>query len=205
MTKENFTWIEFILDRSGSMAGGDKIVEATGAINQMLEEHKNLSGDCSVGITIFNGHVEEIYSGPISTAPLITREVYYPRGMTALLDAIGISIDKLGKKLNEMEEEARPSRVIVAIITDGLENVSRNYSVRQIKSMIDLQSKTYSWEFVFMAADINSVREARDLGIQDNSIYNYRGSMVGATASLSNSLRSYRISGTKPNFNGDKQ
>jgi uncharacterized protein YegL len=86
-------------------------------------------------------------------APITDRE-YIPRGNTALLDAVGKTINTLGEKLAKMDEAARPGKVIVLIITDGQENASREFNQTRVKEMIERQQNVYKWEFIFFGANI---------------------------------------------------
>ncbi|MCL2471991.1 MAG: hypothetical protein FWF25_09705 [Propionibacteriaceae bacterium] len=67
-----------------------------------------------------------------------------PRGSTALLDAVGRSITAFGERLAALPEDDRPSRVIFAIMTDGMENASKEFTHAAIKEMITRQEKTYN-------------------------------------------------------------
>ena len=85
---------------------------------------------------------------------------------TALLDAIGLTIDRVGKRLAQTPEEARPGKVITAITTDGYENASSHYSKSQIREMIRRQTDVYKWQFMFLGANMDAVSEADSLGIR---------------------------------------
>ena len=69
----------------------------------------------------------------------ITSKEYYVCGSTALLDAIGITINKVGKTLADIKEEERPGKVMFVIITDGMENSSTEFTYDKIKEMIEHQ------------------------------------------------------------------
>lgn len=106
-------------------------------------------------------HVESKTSDPLYQ--------YTPGGGTAMNDAIGTAINKIGKWLSEMPEEERPSKNLIVIMTDGEENSSREYSLSQIKDMIQHQTEKYNWSFVYMGMDITSIDAAENLGITSRS------------------------------------
>ncbi len=95
----------------------------------------------------------------------LDNHTYQPQGTTALLDAVGRTIDDVGKRLHNTPGEERPSKVIVAILTDGLENASKDYSRGRVSEMIKHQQEKYSWEFIFLAANQDAIASAREISI----------------------------------------
>ena len=119
--------VVFILDKSGSMNGLEK--DTIGGYNKLLEEQKLLPGDVTVSTVLFNDAIEVIHDRvSIKEVNAITENEYYVGGVTALYDAVGQSIDHIGKQLFETDENSRPSKVMIVIVTDGMENASREYS-----------------------------------------------------------------------------
>ena len=92
--KKNLTEMVFILDRSGSMAGleGDTI----GGFNAMIEKQKSEPGEALVSTVLFDHESEVIHDRvDIQRIEPMTRNEYYVRGCTALLDAVGGAINDL--------------------------------------------------------------------------------------------------------------
>ncbi len=85
--------------------------------------------------------------------------------MTALLDAIGRLITDAGASLAALPEDERPGTVIVGIMTDGLENASKEWTHPAIKALIEQQTKTYSWEFLYLGADQDAIEVGTALGV----------------------------------------
>ncbi len=110
---------------------------------------------------------------PIAEAKPLTRETFQPRGNTALLDAIGRTIDELGAKLAAMPENERPQKVIIAILTDGHENSSRRYSLSEVHEKIRHQTEVYQWEFLYLAANQDAIAAAAAMGIESNKVSNF--------------------------------
>lgn len=196
MTKENLTSINVIVDGSGSMAG--LTTDTIGSFNQFLTEQKLVPGEAIFTLCIFNTHYNLVHDFvTLASVPDLDVHTYRPYGGTALLDAMGTTMDSVGQKLAAMQEEDRPSKVIVLIITDGQENSSRNFTKEQIKSMVERQRDTYKWEFVFMGANIDSITEGQALGISMSNSMNYDSTSVGTKSlykSVSDNLRTYRSS-----------
>ena len=131
----DLTYIAFILDRSGSMQRMAE--EAIGGFNAFLKEQQKEEGKARLSLVLFDHEYTPIVeNSPIDQVDPIDEETYEPRGMTALLDAMGRTIDDLGKQLAAMPEEERPGTVIVVTLTDGLENASKDYTREKVAERI---------------------------------------------------------------------
>lgn len=178
MPKENLTEIICIIDRSGSM--GSIKSDAIGGFNSFIEEQKKVSGEANVTLTLFNHNYVISYSGkPLSEVEHLNENTYVPSGTTALLDAVGRTIDDTGHRLSNTHEEERPAKVIVTILTDGLENASKDYTRRQVFDKIKHQREVYKWEFVFLAANQDAFAEASKIGIEPNMTVNFKATGEG--------------------------
>lgn len=156
----------FLIDRSGSMYGSED--DTIGGFNSFVEKEKANDADTRVTAILFDHEYEVLYKRkPIHQVEKLTRNEYYVRGSTALLDAIGRTITTLDKEIG--------NKVLFVIMTDGMENSSVEFSKSQISAMI----KNHSWEFLFIGADIDSYSEARSIGIKKSRVVNYRKSAVG--------------------------
>jgi hypothetical protein len=132
----------------------------------------------------------------------ITRKEYFTMGSTALLDAVGKTINSIGAKLSAMREEDRPSKVIVLIITDGEENSSVEFSKEQIKQMVETQQNVYNWKFLFFGANIDSFAAASSIGIPSKFTVNYSATGAGLDSTydaMTKAATSYRSTGSIDN------
>lgn len=162
--KDHLTEIVFILDRSGSMM--NLTADTIGGYNSMIEKQKQEPGEAKITTVLFDDNYDVLYDAvDIQNVEPMTNAQYYARGCTALLDAIGKTINSVGARLNNTPEEERPSKVIVVITTDGYENSSHEFTRSKIKEMIEHQTTKYSWQFMFLGADIDAVVEAESIGI----------------------------------------
>src|SRR6476620_7328202 len=124
---KNETDVTVILDRSGSMEAIAS--DVIGGFNQFLAEQQRHPGDCRLTLVQFDDRYEVLYlARPIADAARLTADTFEPRGSTALLDAIGRTIDATGARLAALPEAERPNRVLLAIVTDGQENASVHYT-----------------------------------------------------------------------------
>lgn len=168
--KKGLTELVFILDRSGSMRGLES--DTIGGFNAMLEKQKKQEGDAYITTVLFDDKYELIHDRfPVNRVRELTSKDYYVRGCTALLDAMGRTIHQMALIQKHLPEEERAEKVIFVITTDGLENASREYSRSQIKQMIEHEKEKYGWEFLFLGANMDAIKEADSLGISaDRSV-----------------------------------
>ena len=176
--KKGLTELVFILDRSGSMGGLES--DTIGGFNSMIARQRETEGEVNVTTVLFDDRYEVIHSRfPLEAVKPMTEEDYYVRGCTALLDAIGRTIDDMGNILKHLPEEMRAEKVIFVITTDGLENASRRYRADQIRKMIEHQKEKYGWEFLFLGANMDAVSEARRFGIHESRSVRYENDSEG--------------------------
>ena len=176
--KKNLTEMVFILDRSGSMAGLE--ADTIGGFNAMLEKQKAEPGEAIVSTVLFDNRSEVLHDRlPLDRVPAMTREDYWVRGCTALLDAVGGAIRHIGNVHKYAREEDRPERTLFIITTDGMENASRRYDYREVKAMIEQMREKYGWEFLFLGANIDAAREAARFGIRPDRAANYHADHRG--------------------------
>ena len=180
--KNNITELVFILDRSGSMAGFE--ADTIGGFNATIEKQKKQDGKVYVSTVLFDNESKVIHDRvDISEIKPMTCEEYQVGGCTALLDAIGGAIHHIGNVHKYARPEDVPEHTIFIITTDGMENASYRYSSREIKEKIQRQTEKYSWEFIFLAANIDAVETAERIGIRRERAANYRQTKKGVEKS----------------------
>ena len=180
-TNAHYSEIAFVLDRSGSMKSCQQA--AIEGFNQFLADQQKTDGFAKLTLVLF----DDEYLVPISSIPVeevvsLTDDTYQPQGCTALLDAIGQTIDNLGQRLAELAEKDRPGQVIVAILTDGLENASQRFTWKEIAGKIKHQTDTYKWIFLFLGANQDAIATAANLSIAANNAANYVADAAGSKA-----------------------
>lgn len=176
--KKNLTELVFILDRSGSMGGLES--DTIGGFNGMITKQKKQEGEANVTTVLFDDQFEVIHDRfPIDVIKPLTAQEYYVRGCTALLDAIGKTVDKIKYIQKYLPEEMKAEKVIFVIITDGLENASKEYSYDKIRRVIERQKEKYGWEFLFLGANMDAVSEASKLGIAANRSVTFQNDSEG--------------------------
>jgi hypothetical protein len=111
-------------------------------------------------------------------SPITDRE-YFVRGKTALLDAVGKTINKIANVQRHTAEAQRAGHVMFVITTDGMENASREYSFDKVRSMVEHQKSKYDWEFIFLGANIDAVAAAERFGISEDRAANYHADSEG--------------------------
>lgn len=160
--QKDLTEIVVVLDRSGSMASCK--TDAEGGLNTFIDQQKTAPGRANFTLIQFDDKYEVVCSGvDIRTVNHFT---LVPRGWTALRDAVGKAITETGERLSKLPESERPGLVVVVIVTDGAENASTEYTQQQIHDMIKHQQEVYSWQFTFLAANIDAFAAGGDLGVK---------------------------------------
>lgn len=178
----NYCDITLLLDKSGSMY--PLRMDTIAGINKFLAKQREVSGKCLVSLIQFNHGYHPVYLyKDVHTTTNLTNYDYLPEGLTALLDAVGRSITEAGARFAAMPEEQRPGKVIMVIITDGLENASNDWTIKEVKEAIERQTTVYKWEFVFLGSNIDAFKEADKLGIQGTHTM-----QMYATAASTNSM-----------------
>ena len=179
--KTNKSEIIVVRDRSGSMSYIKSDME--GALKELIKEQSRLDGECLFSLFDFDDRFDTVYDAvdinKIKHVELI------PRGMTALLDAVGKTINSVGERLAKTKEEDRPKVVIVAVITDGQENSSKEFSREKIQSLIKEQEEKYNWKFMFLGANIDAVAVGQSFGFAPTSSMTYNASPLGTTGMMS--------------------
>ena len=167
MSNLNKNWINlvFVIDKSGSMYSSKEDVVG-GFDKTIAEQKKDKDGKVTVSLFTFNEKVREEYLGIDIND--IAKFHYSPDGMTAMNDGIGTAIDKVGEWLYEKDKngEELPGKTLVVVMTDGMENASKEYTLKQVQDKIKEQTEKYSWEFIYMGTDITTSKAADDLGFK---------------------------------------
>lgn len=195
--KHNKCELVFILDRSGSMSGLES--DTIGGYNSMLKKQQEVKGDVTVTTILFDDKYEILHDRlPLENIKPITESEYYVRGTTALLDAMGKTINRIKNVKKHLKKSAKVDKVLFVIITDGLENASKEYSNYIIKNMVTNAKDNHNWEFIFLGANIDAISTAQNYGISPKNAANYRADATGteityaAVANAVSQIRSKR-------------
>lgn len=190
----------FILDKSGSMSGLEN--DTIGGFNSMLEKQKAVDGECRITTVLFDNSYTLLHDRiDIHAVSPMTNTEYFVGGSTALLDAIGLTINKLVSVQRNTAEDYRADKVMFVIITDGEENSSREYSADKVRSMIEHEKEKYGWEFIFLGANIDAVQTAQRFGIDADRAVDYipdaKGTQLNFEA-MAETVACYRMTGAVP-------
>ena len=190
----NSTELVFILDRSGSMGGLES--DTIGGFNAMLQKQQAEHGECRVTTALFDNEYEILHDRiDIKAVSPITEREYYVRGQTALLDAVGRTINKIGGVQKNTADEYRAEKVLFVITTDGMENASREFTYEKVKSLVENQKSKYGWEFIFLGANIDAVDVADRFGVARDRAQRFHNDSEGVALNysvLSETVSHYR-------------
>ena len=165
----DLTEIVLVVDRSGSMASCR--AEAQAGIDHFIRSQKEQPGQARLTLCAFDDRYEFPYQGTLIHE--VTGFTLQPRGSTALLDAVGKSINETGQRLAAMPEHERPGLVVFMIVTDGQENASHEFTKAQIRQMIEHQQQAYKWQFSYVGANHDAFADAVSMGVPTAHVASY--------------------------------
>lgn len=164
-----------VLDKSGSMSGLES--DTIGGFNAMIEKEKQLGTKVNVTTVLFSDEIDTIHNREdIGDIEPLTDEEYSVGGMTALLDAVGSTILKVS---HTKEVAEKGTKVVFVIITDGMENASREFSQNDVKKMISDKQEKAGWDFIYLGANIDAAKEASNIGVHESNAVTYRNTESG--------------------------
>jgi Mg-chelatase subunit ChlD len=186
------TEIVMVIDRSGSMAHLTE--ETVEGFNNFVDEQKKLPGNAHITVVLFNTEHETWPTTDIKRCPKMTAKKYSASGGTALLDALGNAILNVSNRLDSNVQQ----KVIVVVMTDGEENSSTEYSINQIRDMVNEKTRVNDWKFIFLGANIDAFTVGAQYGVAQGQSTVYTSNAVGvrsAYVGTSAAVASYRITG----------
>jgi len=202
------THIICVLDSSGSMSS--IMSDSIGGFNTFLQKQRDLPDDATITVALFDssGNYDLVYDYvDIKKAKDLTSKVWYPRGLTALYDALGKTINADKAKLAKLGTEA-PAKVLVCVVTDGLENDSKEYTIDNIKTLIKDCEKD-DWNFIYLAANQDAFSVGGGFGISGANTYTYTANSAGVgkmSATLDGATTLYRgMSASSASFSADSK
>ena len=170
--KKNLTEVVFVLDKSGSMSGLES--DTVGGFNSLIKKQKEVKGECLVSTVLFNNKFELIHDREdISKIEEMKESDFTVGGSTALMDALGSSIQHIAKIHKYARDEDVPEHTIFVIMTDGMENASHMFTDDEVRAMVEHEKEKYNWRFIFLAANIDVVETARRYGFDEDSAASY--------------------------------
>ncbi len=168
----------FILDKSGSMHGLEQ--DTIGGFNSVVDARKKDGSEGFVTTVLFSDENAVLHDRvPLSSVEPLTEREYSTGGCTALFDAVGETLDHISMVRKYLRPEDVPQKTVVVIITDGMENASRRFTSKEVKRMIEEKKAENGWEFLFIAANIDAVETAGQIGIREDRAVNYKADEVG--------------------------
>lgn len=171
--------ISMVLDRSGSMEEARS--DAVSAVNRYLAHvRRDQSMDARLSIVVFDSEgIDAIRDRvPVSACADVALDEYVPRGATPLLDAVGYSVG-IVDCLTGKEE-----RRIMAIVTDGLENASREYTREKLKVLLERKQREDGWLVMYLGAGHDSFGQAGRIGIPARHTADFSLNAFGQTADV---------------------
>lgn len=176
--KQELTEVISIVDRSGSMYSIAD--DAIGGFNAFLAAQQDVPGEAKLSLILFSNDYQIVHDAiDIKQVEPLTRETFVTAGSTALLDAVGKTIEAVKERLTALPEDEQPVQVIFSIMTDGQENASQYYSLEKVASMVKYQTEKHDWIFEFQAANMDAFAAARELSIDQDHVVQFEATNEG--------------------------
>jgi hypothetical protein len=193
------TKIVCILDRSGSMESMKD--EAISGFNAFLKEQQAVDGEADITVCLFDNELLYPYDGiDLREAEPMTKETFVPRGTTALYEAIGQTVCKVAATVEEgckCGKCCQPDKVILAILTDGANNITREWNITKVKELLKKKQKE-GWDVFYLAANQDAFAVGESMGIMRANAMSYNANVLGGTSqgygSMSRRIKSSRVS-----------
>ncbi len=187
--------INFVLDKSGSM---QSIQEATiSGFNEFKNSQAAEDGEAFFTLTLFDTVFSTVCEAvPVREVMDLDRTTYVPDGMTALFDAIGHTM----RITDDFVAAHKPDQVLFVIMTDGMENASREFSGERIFQMIEDRQKLAEYEFIYLGANQDSYAVGRQMGVRDGRMLDYAATPQGSREAMkraSHNVSAHRRHGMK--------
>ena len=177
--KNHTTLLALVVDRSGSMESIRSDME--GGIRALIAEQAKQPGTCLVTMAQFDTEYEILFHA--MPAPEVTGYSLIPRGGTALLDAIGRTIVEV-KDWLAAAADGCPEHVMFAVVTDGLENSSREWTRYQVMAAVKERSDA-GWHFTFLGANQDAIQEGGNIGVAGTAAMSYAATSEGVAGAMS--------------------
>ncbi len=200
----DYTDTTIILDKSGSMTGQREGTIA--GINNFITQQKEVPGDGCWTLIQFDDQYEYTpgwQQKDQKDINLLQWDEYVPRNSTALIDAVCRTIDETGKRLSKLPDHLKPDKVLVVIMTDGLENASKR-KPHELAERINHQQDKYNWKFLFLGANQDAIATAAQYHIPTSQAFTYQATNKGTVETynmVSRATRSWKLDGINPDLN----
>ena len=184
MKKNNTTYYHLVLDKSGSMS--THYQQTLEALNEKIKSIKQIqrrNSDMPIEVTLsfFSNDIELfVQDQKPEKLRLLKESDYQVDGMTALLDAVGMAMNRM-EYLHGHAIRTQNATAMIVIFTDGHENASKMFSFREVADRIRELQATGKWTFVFVGADIDAWQTAERLNFQQSKVYSSKKESVKDT------------------------
>lgn len=185
---KNMTDITLILDDSGSMLSIAKPTVI--GINRFLREQRVIPEPAIFSLVRFHEPDRmfwQIRQMSLESMGDLKMDSYNPSGRhTALYDSASKIIDQIGTRLAATPEDQRPNKVLIAIVTDGINNVYSGFTESDLRRRIEHQRTIYRWEFIYLGANQDAPVEARKIAIPMSNSMSYSHDASGTARAYQN-------------------
>lgn len=143
--KDNRKEFVFVIGKSENM-NAEAMIKG---FNALVDAQRKIEDESIFTLLFFNDAFKETCSGKsMKEMRKYNALSYKPKGGSALLDAMGYTMDLVGDRLSKTPDDEMPCQVCMIIIGES-DNASTVYDYDRVAEMVKVQKYTYKWDFVF--------------------------------------------------------
>ena len=169
MTNPAYRHLIIVIDRSGSMSKIQAGMQS--GFEEFTGQQRQAPGKTTISLYQFDDTLEQVSS--FSPLDEVAGWQLQPRGTTDLYGAVVVSVGTEGKALGELHEDKRPGKVILMVITDGLQTSPSEYTAADLKRVVTHQREVYGWEVIYLGTNQDAIAEGEKAGVSYDTSLSY--------------------------------
>ncbi|HET7713831.1 MAG TPA: hypothetical protein VFK94_06350 [Patescibacteria group bacterium] len=150
--------------------------------NEFVQQLQKDDPEATFALTLFDSEgIDRSEARKASAVALLDQSSYVPRSMTPLFDAVGRTVSQCQDNLD--------TQYMMVILTDGLENFSKEWNHQKLNELIDKKKASGRWTFLFLGANQDAWATGASMGMTAGQTMTYSPTAGGTRAAMSTASR----------------